>query len=89
MLEQCIDHLCRADGIHDMHVLFRPDAGYDADTIRVIRSFSRRLRSYEIEPAPRFPLRRMKSSANILLGYLRAAARTRRNWPSRAEAGTG
>jgi hypothetical protein len=78
MLWHCIDNLCRADGIESMHVLFRPDSGHDPDTLNVIRSFAARLPSYEIQPAPRCPYRRTKLSANILLGYLQAAARARR-----------
>lgn len=74
MLWHCIDNLCQAEGIEDLHLVFRPDSGYDPDTIAVICSFSGRLRSYEIQPAPSCPYRRTRLSANILLGYLHAAA---------------
>jgi len=78
MLWHCIDNLCQADGIESMHVVFRPDSGYDPDTLSVIHGFAARLPSYEIQPVPRCPYRRTKLSANILLGYLQAAARAHR-----------
>jgi hypothetical protein len=78
MLWHCIDNLCKADGVQSMHVVFRPDSGYDADNIAVIHEFAGRLPSYEIQPAPQCPYRRTKLSANILLGYMQAAALTRR-----------
>jgi hypothetical protein len=78
MLWHCIDNLCKAHGIQSMHIVFRPDSGYDADNIAVIREHAGRLPSYEIQPAPRCPYRRSKLSANILLGYMQAAALTRR-----------
>jgi hypothetical protein len=78
MLWHCIDNLCKADGIQSMHIVFRPDSGYDADNLAVIHEHAERLPSYEIQPAPRCPYRRSKLSANILLGYMQAAALTRR-----------
>jgi hypothetical protein len=78
MLWHCIDNLCKADGIGSMHVVFRADSGYDPDIIGVIRSFAARLPSHEIQAAPSCPYRRTKLSANILLGYLQAAARAHR-----------
>jgi hypothetical protein len=78
MLWHCIDNLCKADGIDAMHVIFRPDSGFDPDNVAVIHEFADRLPSYEIQPAPRCPYRRTKLSANILLGYMRAAALTHR-----------
>ncbi len=78
MLWHCIDNLCKADGVQSMHVVFRPDSGYDADNIAVIHEFAGRLPSYEIQPTPQCPYRRAKLSANILLGYMQAAALTRR-----------
>ena len=74
MLWHCLDNLARADGVDQMHVVFRPDHGYDPDTIAVIRSFSDRLRSYEITPAVACPYRRTRLSSNILVGYLYAAS---------------
>jgi hypothetical protein len=62
-----------------MHVVFRPDSGFDPDNLAVIREHAKRLPSHEIQPAPRCPYRRTKLSANILLGYLDAAARARRH----------
>lgn len=78
MLWHCIDNLCRADGIDELHVVFRPDNGYDPDNIQVINSFADRLDSFEIQLAPSCPYRRSKLSANVLLGYMHAAAATRR-----------
>jgi hypothetical protein len=74
MLWHCLDNLVRADGIEELHVVFRPDYGYDPDNIAVIRSFADRLRSYEIRPALACPYRRTRLSANILLGYLYSAS---------------
>jgi len=79
MLWHCIDNICKAEGIEAMHVLFRPDSGFDPDTLAVIREHAKRLPSHEIQPAPRCPYRRTKLSANILLGYLNAASRARRH----------
>ncbi len=78
MLWHCIDNLCRADGIESKHVIFRPDSDYDSDNIAVIHEHADRLPSYEIQAAPRCPYRRTKLSANILLGYMQAAALARR-----------
>ena len=78
MLWHCVDNLCKADGIESMHVIFRLDSDYDSDNIAVILEHADRLPSYSIEPAPRCPYRRTKLSANILLGYMQAAALARR-----------
>jgi hypothetical protein len=78
MLWHCIDNLCKADGAHAVHIIFRPDSGFDPDNLAVISDHASRLPSYEIQPAPRCPYRRTKLSANILLGYMQAAARARR-----------
>jgi hypothetical protein len=78
MLWHCLENLCNADGIESKHVVIRPDSGYDPDILTVIRSFAARLPSHEIQPSPRCPYRRTKLSANILLGYLQAAASARR-----------
>jgi len=79
MLWHCIDNICKAEGIEAMHVVFRPDSGFDPDNLAVIREHAKRLPSHEIQPAPNCPYRRTKLSANILLGYLNAAARARRH----------
>ena len=78
MLWHCIDNLCKADGIESKHIIFRADSGYDPDNLAVVRSQAARLPSYEVQTAPSCPYRRTKLSANILLGYMAAAARTRR-----------
>jgi hypothetical protein len=78
MLWHCIDNLCKADGAHAVHVVFRPDSGFDPDNLAVIQDHAARLPSYEIQAATRCPYRRTKLSANILFGYMQAAARARR-----------
>ena len=78
MLWHCIDNICKADGVDSKHIIFRPDSGFDPDNLAVIRAHSTRLPSYEIHEAPRCPYRRTKLSANILFGYMAAAARARR-----------
>jgi len=78
MLWHCIDNLCKADDAHAVHFIFRPDSGFDPDNLAVIHDQASRLPSYEIQTAPRCPYRRTKLSANILFGYMQAAARARR-----------
>ncbi len=77
-LWHCLDNLTRADGFGSVHVLFRPDTGYLADNIDVIRSFADRLSSFQVSVPPPCPYRRTKQSANLLLGYLAAAASSTR-----------
>ncbi len=76
-LWHCLENLTRAEGIESVHVLFRPDVGYAAETLGVIDAFASRLPSYEVLPAKPCPFRRTKPSANFLLGLLHAAQRTR------------
>jgi hypothetical protein len=78
MLWHCIDNLCKADGIDAVHVVFRPDSGFDIDNLAVIREHAARLASHEIQIASACPYRRTKLSANILFGYMHAATRARR-----------
>ncbi|HTT03929.1 MAG TPA: hypothetical protein VMF64_01470 [Steroidobacteraceae bacterium] len=73
-LWHCLDNLTRAAEIDSVHVVFRPDFGFWPENLDVIRAFSDRLASYEIQPATACPFRRTRQSANLLLGYLRAAA---------------
>ena len=77
-LWHCLDNLTRATGFDRLHVVFRPDYGHDPDLIGVIRAFADRLPSYEIDRPVRCPYRRSRQSANLLGGYLLAAARARR-----------
>jgi len=77
-LWHCLDNLTRAEGIDALHVLFSPDTGFSPDNLDVIRSFADRLASYEIHLPVPCPFRRTKQSANLLLGYLRAAAAANR-----------
>jgi len=78
MLWHCLDNLCRADGIEQLHVIFRADSGHDPDNLAVIHSFAHLLGSFEVQSAPVCPYQRTRLSANILLGYLYAAAAARR-----------
>jgi hypothetical protein len=73
-LWHCLDNLTRADGIRDVHVLFRPDTGFSTENLEVIELFAERLSSFEINLPQPCPFRRTRQSANLLLGYLRAAA---------------
>jgi hypothetical protein len=76
-LWHCLDNLTRADGIGGLQVLFRADTGHSAENIDVIRAFADRLPRFEISLPEPCPFRRTKQSANLLLGYLRAAAQAR------------
>ncbi|HEY3732129.1 MAG TPA: hypothetical protein VGL28_12795 [Steroidobacteraceae bacterium] len=76
-LWHCLDNLTRADGVQDLHVLFRPDTGHDPHNIEVIHAFADRLASFEISMPVACPFRRTKQSANLLLAYLQAAVTTR------------
>ena len=73
-LWHCLDNLTRAEGFAAVHVLFRPDTGYLPDNIDVIHAFADRLPSFQVSLPPPCPYRRTKQSANLLLGYLAAAA---------------
>jgi len=72
-LWHCLDNLTRAAGFDSVHVVFRPDTGAWPENFEVIRAFSDRLPSYEVQPAAPCPFRRTRQSANLLLGYLLAA----------------
>jgi hypothetical protein len=76
-LWHCIDNISRADGIENVHVIFRPDTGFSPDILDVIRTQGQRLASFEIQYPPVCPFRRTKQSANVLLGYLEAASKSR------------
>ena len=76
-LWHCLDNLTRAEGFEQLHVIFRPDHGHDPVILDVIAEFAERLASYEVDLPVRCPYRRTKQSANVLGGYLLAAARTR------------
>ena len=77
-LWHCLDNLTRTEQLDDLRLVFRPDTGYCAEILEVIRSFAQRLPPFEIDFPPVCPYRRTKQSANVLLGYLRAAASARR-----------
>ena len=77
-LWHCLDNLSRADGIEGLHLLFRADTGYDRANREVIEEFAPKFGSYEINQPVVCPYRSTKQSANVLGGYLIAAARARR-----------
>ncbi len=77
-LWHCLDNLTRAAGFGQLHVIFRPDHGHDPGILAVIEQFASCLPSYEIDWAVRCPYRRSRQSANLLGGYLVAAARAGR-----------
>jgi hypothetical protein len=77
-LWHCLDNLSRAEGIGELHVLFRADTGYDHANREVIEEFAPRFASHQLdEPVP-CPYKRTKQSANVLGGYLLAAQLSRR-----------
>src|ERR1700692_2677356 len=76
-LWHCLDNLTRADGIGSVQVLFRADTGHSPENIDVIHAFADRLPGFQISLPEPCPFRRTKQSANLLLGYLRAAAQSR------------
>jgi hypothetical protein len=78
LLWHCLHNLSQAEGIGALHVLFRPDTGYDAAILEVIKEFTPRLGSHEVHTPVACPYRRSKRSANLLSGYLMAAAMSRR-----------
>lgn len=78
-LWHCLDNLVRVHQIDTVHVVFRPDTGFVPENLEVIRAFSHRLTSYEVQLAEPCPYRRTKQSANVLLGYLLAAEVARRH----------
>lgn len=77
-LWHCLDNLSRAEGIGDLHLLFRTDTGYDRDIHAVIDEFSAHFASHQIDEPVACPYRRTKQSANLLGGYLLAASLARR-----------
>ena len=76
-LWHCLENLTQADGIEQLQVIFRPDHGHDPAILEVISEFAARLADSEVDVPPRCPYRRTKQSANVLTGYLLAAARAR------------
>lgn len=76
-LWHCLDNLVRTESFDGVHLHFRPDTGFSPDNLDVIHSFAPRLTSFEIILPEVCPFRRTKQSANLLLGYLRAAAATK------------
>lgn len=77
-LWHCLDNLSQAEGIEELHLLFRADTGYDRDLLSVIEEFSSRFPSHQIDEPVACPYRRTKQSANVLGGYLLAASLARR-----------
>ncbi len=78
-LWHCLDNLTRVAGIGSVHFTFRPDTGASPENLDVIESFAGRLPSFDVQAPEPCPYRRTKQSANVLLGYLRAASVARRH----------
>jgi hypothetical protein len=76
-LWHCLENLTRAEGIENLHVIFRPDHGHDPAIHQIIAEFAARLASCEVDVPPRCPYRRSKQSSNVLSGYLLAASKAR------------
>ena len=77
-LWHCLENISQADGASDLIIHIRPDSGYAPENLEVVRSFSDRLEHIEIQWPTPAAFRRTKQSANVLLGYLRAAAQAAR-----------
>jgi hypothetical protein len=77
-LWHCLDNLAQAEGVEDVRIVIRPDTGFAVDNLDVVREFSQRLPTIDIQYPTPAPYRRTKQSANVLLGYLAAAANARR-----------
>lgn len=77
-LWHCLDNLSQAEGVGELHLLFRVDTGFDPAILEVIKEFAPKLASHEVNIPVACPYRRTKQSANVLGGYLLAAATTRR-----------
>lgn len=77
-LWHCLDNLARAEGVGELHALFRADTGHDRAIHAVIEEFAPRFASHQIDVPVACPYRRTKQSANVLGGYLLAASLTRR-----------
>jgi hypothetical protein len=76
-LWHCLENLTRAEGIEQLHVIFRPDHGHDPAIHQVIAEFAARFASCEVDVPPRCPYKRSKQSSNVLTGYLLAASKAR------------
>jgi hypothetical protein len=76
-LWHCLDNISRAEGVSELTLHIRPDTGFAPENLEVVRSFADRLPNIEVHYPVPSAFRRTKQSANVLLGYLQAAARTR------------
>ncbi len=72
-LHLCLENIVQADGIKSIHVVFRPDTGFDRDNLKVIEGFASHLGSYEILPTDPTPYTDGKQSYSLLTGYHIAA----------------
>jgi hypothetical protein len=76
-LWHCLRNLSLAEDISSHQVIVRADTGFAPENLEVAREFSDRLPHLLVAfPVP-CPYRRAKQSANVLLGYMRAAASAR------------
>jgi hypothetical protein len=72
-LWHCLDNLAQAQGVDEVTIIVRPDTGFAPENLEVVRSFAGRLPNIEVQYPVPAAYRRTKQSANVLLGYLRAA----------------
>lgn len=72
-LWHCLDNLTKAEGIKDVHTIFRPDHGSDTQNVNVIYEFADRLGPFEIMTTDRTGYSLTKQSYSLLSGYLIAA----------------
>lgn len=75
-LRLCLENLTQAEGIKDVHVIFRPDHGSDPENIKVIEQFKARLGSHEVIPTDRTGYTSTKQSYSLLTGYMIAGQRS-------------
>ena len=77
-LWHCLRNLSLAQDSSSHLVIVRADTGFAPENLEVVREYSDRQPHLQMRFDLPCPYRRTKQSANVLLGYLEAAARTRR-----------
>lgn len=77
-LWHCLHNLSQADGAAELRVIVRADTGHSPENLEVVREFEHVWPDLQVVFPVRCPFRRTKQSANVLLGYLEAAALSRR-----------
>lgn len=72
-LHICLDNLTKCEGIKDVHVIFRPDRGFDPDNLKVIDHFRQHLGSFDTIHTDATSYTDGKQSYSLLTGYHIAA----------------